>query len=80
MMGGTKLKKLFKGKYQMSITEYTQRKRMNIAETLLKTSSLKIKDIAKSVGYNSHSKFSAYYKRYKGVHPREVAKVYSEKV
>lgn len=75
MMSGTKLKNLFKQKYQMSITEYSQRKRMNIAETLLLTTTLEIKDVAKSVGYSSHSKFTAYFKKYKGMYPREVKKL-----
>ncbi len=79
MMSGTKLKKLFKQKYQMSITEYSQRKRMNIAELLLLNSNLKIKDIAESVGYSSHSKFSTCYKKYKGVYPKDIKKHSSKK-
>ena len=71
-MSGTKLKNLFKEKYCQSITEYTQRKRMNVAETLLLNTELPIKEIAESVGYTSHSKFSIYYKRYKGKLPSEV--------
>ena len=71
-MSGTKLKNLFKEKYGQSITEYTQRKRMNVAETLLLNTELPIKEIAESVGYASHSKFSIYYKRYKGKLPSEV--------
>ena len=71
-MSGTKLKNLFKEKYGQSITEYTQRKRMNVAETLLLNTELPIKEIAESVGYSSHSKFSIYYKRYKGKLPNEV--------
>lgn len=74
MMSGTKLKKLFKQKYQMSIMEYSQRRRMNIAEILLLNSNLKIKEIAEAVGYSSHSKFSTCYKKYKGVYPREIKK------
>lgn len=74
MMSGTKLKKLFKQKYQFSITEYTQRKRANIAETLLLNSSLKIQDISRCVGYSSPSKFSACFKKYKGIHPRDARK------
>ncbi|GEM_PF-65466 len=77
MMSGTKLKNVFKQKYQMSITEYAQRKRMNIAETLLSTTELEIRDIAKSVGYSSHSRFTTLFKKYKGVYPREVKKVSS---
>lgn len=71
-MSGTKLKNLFKEKYGQSITEYTQRKRMNVAETLLLNTELPIKEIAESVGYTSHSKFSIYYRRYKGKLPNEV--------
>ena len=71
-MSGTKLKNLFKEKYGQSITEYTQRKRMNVAETLLLNTQLPIKEIAESVGYTSASKFSIYYKRYKGKLPSEV--------
>lgn len=76
MMSGTKLKKLFKQKYNSSITEYTQRRRMNIAETLLLHSSLKIRDISEAVGYSSHSKFSACFKKYKGLYPREMKKAF----
>lgn len=74
MMSGTKLKKLFKAKYQSTITEYTQKKRMNVAENLLLNSSLKIQDIAKAVGYSSHSKFTNYFKKYRGVYPSEIKK------
>jgi YesN/AraC family two-component response regulator len=81
MMSGTKLKNIFKQKYQMSITEYSQRKRMTIAETLLSTTELEIKDVAESVGYSSHSRFSTLFKKYKGIYPREVKKFYdSDKI
>lgn len=75
MMSGTKLKKLFKQKYQLSISEYSQRRRMNIAEILLLNSNLKIKDIAESVGYSSHSKFTACFKKHKGIYPSEIKKM-----
>lgn len=75
MMSGTKLKKLFKYKYQQNITEYTQRVRMNMAEILLINTNLPIKDVALSVGYSSHSKFTSYYKRYKGIFPSDVRKL-----
>ena len=45
---------------------------MNMAETLLLNTKLPMKEIAESVGYTSHSKFSIYYKRYKGKLPSEV--------
>ena len=77
-MSGTKLKKLFKQKYQLSITEYSQRRRVNMAETLLLNTSLSIKEISESVGYSSHSKFSSCFKKFKGIYPRDVRKL-SEK-
>ena len=75
MMSGTKLKKLFKDTYHQTIKEYTRRKRMNIAEVLLINTTLPIKEIAETVGYLSHSKFSSYYKKYKGKFPNEVRKI-----
>ncbi|MGY3724543.1 transcriptional regulator, AraC family [Granulicatella balaenopterae] len=72
LMSGTKLKQCFKKFYQMSITEYTQRKRIAVAEDLLLTTTLDIKDIAKSVGYQSASRFSVLYKRYKNITPLEI--------
>ncbi|MGP1612749.1 MAG: helix-turn-helix domain-containing protein [Catonella sp.] len=72
MMSGTKLKYSFKNHFHMTITEYIQRRRTNIAENLLLTTDLEIKDIAKSVGYKSASRFSTIFKRYKGVLPKEV--------
>lgn len=75
MMSGTKLKKLFKEKYHMSITEFSQRRRMNMAESLLLTTNLEIGAVAMAVGYSSHSKFSTYYKKYKGIYPRDVRKL-----
>lgn len=74
-MSGTKLKQTFKKYFSMSITEYTQRRRMNMAETFLLTTDLKIGDIAKAVGYNSQSRFTTLYKRYKGLYPKDVRKI-----
>lgn len=73
-MGGTKLKESFKKKYYMSITEFTQRKRMNIAEHLLLTTDFDSQTIAKAIGYSSPSRFSALFKRYKGITPSEFKK------
>lgn len=76
-MSGTKLKSLFKEKYKMTITEFTQRKRMNIAENLLLSTDLPISNIAQSVGYSSFSRFSTLFKRYKGIYPKDVKKITS---
>lgn len=71
-MSGTKLKETFRQHYNMSITEFTQRKRMNIAENLLLTTDLDARDIARAVGYNSPSRFSTLFKRYKGIYPKDI--------
>lgn len=73
-MSATKLKTSFKNKYKMSITEYTQRKRINMAEHLLLSSTMPIGDIAQMVGYQSFSRFSILYKRYKGISPKDIKK------
>lgn len=77
MMSGTKLKNVFKQKHHMTITEYIQRKRMSVAEMLLSTTELEIGNVAKSVGYTSHSRFTTLFKKYNGIYPREVKKLNS---
>lgn len=72
MMSGTKLKATFKKYFNQTITEYTQRKRMNIAENLILSTDLDMASIAKAVGYNSPSRFSTLFKRYKGIYPKDV--------
>lgn len=74
MMSGTKLKRLFKQKHNFTISEYIQRRRMNMAEHLIINSTLKLQDIALAVGYTSHSKFSACFKKHKGVYPKDIKK------
>ena len=72
LMSGTKLKNKFKEKFNMSITEYIQRKRINVAENLILKTNLSLSNIAKNVGYNSNSRFSLLFKRYKGINPNKV--------
>lgn len=74
MMSKKKLKNLFKFKYNMTITEYIQEQRMNLAEHLLTTTQLEIKEVANAVGYKSHSRFSSLFKKYIGVYPHELKK------
>ncbi|MDO5715539.1 MAG: AraC family transcriptional regulator [Tissierellia bacterium] len=74
-MSKSKLKDSFKKKYNMTITEYTQRRRMSMAEHLILSTDLSIGNVAKSVGYNSHSRFSKLFKRYKGFYPNEFKKI-----
>lgn len=72
LLSGTKLKKCFKIKTGLTITEYIQRKRIDMAEIILSSTDLNVKSVAESVGYRSHSRFSRLYKRYKGVSPSKV--------
>lgn len=72
MMSRSKLKERFKTHYGVSVTEYMQRRRINVAENLLLSSDLPIGDVARAVGYQSLSRFSTLYKRYKGILPKEV--------
>lgn len=74
MMSKTKLKTAFKTKYHMTITEYIQRRRMALAEHLLMTTQLEIKEVAIAVGYTSHSRFSSLFKKYVGVYPHDIKK------
>lgn len=78
LMGKTKLKHSFKSKYRMTITEYIQRRRISVAEHMLITSQLNIKEISQFVGYNSHGRFSALFTKYKGMQPKDFRK-YVEK-
>lgn len=72
MMSKSKLKYTFKNIMHMSITEYIQRKRMDVAENLLLTTDLTITEISKSVGYHSISRLSALFRRYKGILPKDL--------
>ena len=74
MMSGTRLKANFKEKYGMTITEYTQRQRIEVAEILLTNTNLSIGDVAKAVGYQSQSRFSQLFKRYTKANPRDLRK------
>lgn len=58
----------------MTITEYIQEQRMNLAEHLLTTTQLEIKEVANAVGYKSHSRFSSLFKKYIGVYPHKLKK------
>ncbi|MBC2576302.1 helix-turn-helix domain-containing protein [Peptostreptococcus canis] len=75
LMSKTKLKNSFKAKYRMTITEYIQRRRVKVAEHMILTTELSIKEIAKLVGYNSHSRFSKLFKKYTGLYPHDLKKM-----
>jgi AraC-like DNA-binding protein len=71
-MSPTKLKITFKATYGTSLLQYYNEKRMVMAMQLLKDSTIPIKNIALSAGYESPGKFSAAFKKQFGMLPSEV--------
>ena len=73
-MSESKMKKLFKSVYNMSITEYIQRKRISVTEHMLIQTDLTIAEISKIVGYSNPSRLIEIFKRYYGVTPSKYRK------
>lgn len=69
-----KLKAGFSKHYHMSIGEYTNRLRMNVAANLLSTTDLSVEDIAYKVGYNYSANFSKMFKKTYGKTPLKFRK------
>lgn len=65
------LYKLFMKSLSISPTEYLSRFRINQACTLIRSSSLTLKEISASVGFSDQLYFSRVFKKYKGVPPSE---------
>lgn len=74
-MGTTKLKYSFKLMHGCTITEYIQKRRMSQAEHLLRCTDLTIHQVAKTVGYNSASRFSELFRKSTGILPNEYRKI-----
>ena len=70
----SKMKKLFKSVYNMSITEYIQRKRISVAEHMLIQTDLTIAEISRIVGYSNPSRLIEIFKRYYGFTPSKYRK------
>jgi AraC-like DNA-binding protein len=68
----SKLKMDFKSVYGTSILQYNIDKKMQLAMQLLLNTNMQIKYIAQEVGYESHSKFSAAFKKKYGKLPSEL--------
>ncbi|WP_189328072.1 AraC family transcriptional regulator [Flavobacterium sp. LM4] len=71
-MSPSKLKMDFKSVYGTSILQYNIEKKMELALQLLLNTNMQIKYIAQEVGYESHSKFSAAFKKKYGKLPSEL--------
>jgi AraC-like DNA-binding protein len=75
----SKLKIDFKLVYGTSLLQYSIDKKMNLAMQLILNTDLQIKNIACEVGYESHSKFTAAFKKKFGKLPSEVRPVYASR-
>lgn len=64
------LSRLFRKMQNESFTEYLQRTRMNIATELLRSTNMKIYEIARAVGYTSSEQFSRMFKKVTGSSPK----------
>ncbi len=71
LINPTTLKAAFKSVYGMSIAAHMKKHRMEQAARLLKETDMSIAKIAEVVGYDSQSKFSASFKSFYHVLPRE---------
>ncbi len=71
LINPTTLKAAFKSVYGMSIAAHMKKHRMEQAAKLLKETDMSIAKIAEAVGYDSQSKFSASFKAFYHVLPRE---------
>ena len=74
----TYLFRLFKKEAGVSVGEYINRYRINIAGNLLRSSNTSVKDIAYSVGFMDQLYFSKVFKKYTGFSPSEYRKKFGE--
>ncbi|MEM7729237.1 MAG: AraC family transcriptional regulator [Pseudomonadota bacterium] len=74
----TKLKSIFKLAYGMTIHEFTQKGKMDLALDLLHERRLSISEIGQEVGYDFPASFTHAFKRYYGLTPREMKKSISQ--
>lgn len=72
LMNQTYLRRMFKEEYQMTISEYITKCRMEKAKELIEKGELKNLYISYEVGYNDSSYFSKCFKKYFGYLPSDV--------
>lgn len=68
----------FKKEEGMSFTEYLVRHRIKMAEELIKSENLSLKDVSDKVGYHDYVQFSKMFKKYVGIAPSEYKKTSSK--
>jgi AraC-like DNA-binding protein len=71
-VSATKLKASFKLVFGKTTFQYFQEKQMVLAKEILLQNRLPIKDLAKSMGYENASKFSAAFRKQNGMLPSEI--------
>lgn len=71
------LSRLFKQKYDTTITEYINQKRMKYATILLMTTNERIQEISEKTGYLSPHSFAMAFRNYYGTSPAEYREVNS---
>jgi len=74
LINPTTLKETFKAVYGRSIAAHIKQHRMEQAAKLLRETDLSIAEIAQAVGYDSQSRFTAAFKSFFQVVPREYRK------
>lgn len=70
-LSNTRIRVLFKEKYGISPKEYQIKRRMEMAETMLKTNCFTIKETANKCGYENEKYFSTAFKKIYGITPTE---------
>ena len=68
------LSQLFKKRNNISFVDYIQKLRIEEAKRHLKTTNMKVRDIARKVGYNNSSYFINVFKKNVGLTPSEYRK------
>lgn len=76
LMNPTTLKQVFKSVYGSSLAAHMKEHRMGRAAQLLRETDESVAEIARAVGYESQSKFTAAFKEYFGVLPKEYRKTH----
>ena len=71
LMNPTTLKAVFKSVYGTSLAAHMKEHRMGLAAKLLRETDLTIAEVSLRVGYESQSKFTAAFKEYFGMLPKE---------
>lgn len=65
------ISKLFKQQFNINFIDYVIQRRIDLACTLLKTSSLTIREVSMRCGYNDLSYFAKVFSKFTGMTPRE---------